>query len=389
MTGNERRSPLLTARELAPKIRAAADEIEAERELPRPLFEALADAGLYHLAVPRSLGGGEIDLPTYIQVLEELGKADASAAWTINQGAIYATYSARMPPAAARAIWIDVPRAVVANTPAPTARAVVVPGGYRVTGRQGFSTGCRHASWVAAHAQVIEDEQIRLDENGTPETRYLYVPVAEAELLDTWHVRGMRGTGTHHFAVDDVFVPEARTVLSVTAPLYESGPLYQIPRTLLFASGDAAVALGLARSCLEAFFDLAGAKTPRAVQGLLRDQPLVQSDVGHAEADLRSARAFLTEAVRDIWAGVSASGAPTLEQRAALRIATTHGIRQAVKIVDTMYNAAGATSVYESHLIQRHFQDVHVISQHMQARMAHYELVGRHWLGLPIDEARL
>ena len=247
-------------------------------------------------------------------MIEELGKADASTGWCVNQGAIYATYSARMPPAAARAIWIDTPRAVVSNTPAATAQAVVVPGGYRVTGRQGFSTGCRHASWVAAHGQVIENGQVRL-EDGQPETRYLYVPVAEAQLLDTWHVRGMRGTGTHHFAVDNIFVPEARTVRSATAPLVETGPLYQIPRTLLFASGDAAVALGLARTCLNTFFELAGAKTPRAMPGLLREIPMVQSDVGHAEANLRSGHAFLVEAVGEIWEAAVA-GTITLDLRA-------------------------------------------------------------------------
>ena len=382
--------PLLeTVRKLVPQVRACADETDATRELPRPLFEALADAGLYHLAVPRSLGGGEIDLPTYIQVIEELAKADASTAWTINQGAIFATYSARMAPADARAIWIDVPRAVVANTPAASAQAVVVPGGYRVTGRQGFSTGCRHASWVAAHAQVIDNGQVRLEPNGQPETRYLFVPVTEAELLDTWHVRGMRGTGTHHFAVHDVFVPEARTVLSVSAELREPGPLYKFPRTLLFASGDAAAAFGLARACLAAFYDLAGAKNPRAMQGLLRDQPMVQADVGHAEAYLRSGRALLTETVREVWADVAATGAITLDQRAALRLAATHGIRLAVQVVDICYNAGGATSIYDGHPIQRYFQDVHVISQHMQGRMTLYELVGRHALGLKVDEARL
>jgi indole-3-acetate monooxygenase len=387
MSATETPAPLDAARKLAPQIRACADETEAERELPRPLFEALADAGMFHLAVPRSLGGGEVDLPTYIQVVEELGKADASTGWCVNQGAIFATYSARMPPARARAIWIDTPRAVVANTPVASAQAVVVPGGYRVTGRQGFSTGCRHASWVAAHAQIIARGAVRLD-GGQPETRYMFVPVAEAQLLDTWHVRGMRGTGTHHFAVDDVFVPEERTVLSVTAPVLESGPLYQIPRTLLFASGDAAVALGLARSCLATFYDLAGAKIPRAMPGLLRELPLVQDHVGHAEAALRSSRAFLTEAVHEVWEAASAS-ALSLDHRANLRIATTHAIRLAVEIVDTMYNAAGATAVYESHLLQRHFQDIHVISQHMQSRLANYELVGRHWLGLKIDEQRL
>jgi alkylation response protein AidB-like acyl-CoA dehydrogenase len=276
----------------------------------------------------------------------------------------------------------------VANTPLASAQAVVVPGGYRVTGRQGFSTGCRHASWLAAHATVIEDGRPRLDE-GQPEMRYCFVPRAQAELLDTWQVRGMRGTGTHHFAVHDVFVPEERSVRSVTAPLVEPGPLYRLPRTLVFASGDAAVAFGTARACLAEFTELATTKTPRAMDALLRDQAMVQHDVGRAEARLRSGRAFLFEAVREIWRAVVTTGEVTLDQRANLRLATTHGIRLAVEVVDLVYNMAGATAAYESSLIQRHFQDVHVMSQHLQARLAHYDLVGRHWLGLKIDESRL
>jgi alkylation response protein AidB-like acyl-CoA dehydrogenase len=381
-------SPLETARKLAPLIRSSAPETDALRELPRPLFEAMADAGLFRLALPRTLGGFEMDLPSYIQVIEELGRADASTAWVTNQVSIFATYAARMDTAAARAIWIDTPRSVVANTPQANAQAIVVPGGYRVTGRQGFSTGCRHASWLAAHATVTEQGRPRLDD-GQPEMRYCFVPRAEAQLLDTWQVRGMRGTGTNHFAVDDVFVPEDRTVKSVNAPLIEQGPLYRLPRTLVFASGDAAVALGTARSCLAAFTELATTKTPRAMDALLRDQPLIQSEVGRAEARLRSGLAFLREAVREIWDAVLAHGAVTLEQRAVLRLATTDGIRTAVAIVDMVYNMAGATAAYESSPIQRHFQDVHVMSQHLQARLAHYELVGRHWLGLKIDESRL
>jgi alkylation response protein AidB-like acyl-CoA dehydrogenase len=389
MFETEVRSPLEVAQKLVPQIRSYVDEIEASRELPRPLFEALADAGMFHMALPRSLGCLEIDLPTYIQVIEELGKADASTAWVINQGGIFATYAARMPRDVARSIWIDIPRSVVSNTPAPTAEAIVVPGGFRVTGEQGFSTGCRHSSWVAPHAQIIENGKPRLLHNGQPETRYLFVPMAEAKLLDTWHVRGLRGTGTHHFNVDDVFVPEARSLLAATAPVLEPGPLYQIPRTLLFASGDASVALGVARACLDAFIDLAGAKAPRAMSGLLRDEPMVQADIGRADAQLRSARALLTETVRETWACVSAGGALSLDQRAALRIAATHTIRLAVEVVDTVYNAAGATAVYDGHPIQRAFQDIHVMSQHLQSRRAHYQLVGRHWMGLPIDDGRL
>jgi len=383
MTG----SALDAARKLAPMIRSCADQIEADRELPRPLFEALTDAGLFLLALPRALGGAEIDLPTYIQVLEEIGKADASTGWIVNQCAIFATYAARMPRDVARLIWVDTPRSIVANTPLPTAQAIVVPDGYRVTGRMGFSTGCRHASWLAARARVFENGELRLQDD-QPEQRYLFVPAAEAELLDTWHVRGMRGTGTYHFAVKDVFVPAERTVLQAGAPLLETGPLFQIPRTLLFASADAAIALGVARSCLLAFYELSGAKTPRAMQATLRDQPLIQAAVGHAEANLRSGRAFLIEAVGEIWSEATSTGATTQERRAVLRLATTHAIRLAVDVVDTVYNAGGVTTIYEGNLIQRHFQDIHVISQHLQARLSHYELVGQHWLGLQTDLTR-
>jgi len=377
------------ARNLAPSIRANADEIDAKRALPRPLFEAIADAGLFHMAIPSAIGGGEIDFPAYVQTIEEIGKADASTGWMINQGAIFATYSARMPEAMARSIWIEPPRAVVSNTPGPTAKAIVVPGGFRVTGRQGFSTGCRHATWVAAHAQVIENGEVRLKADGKPEARYIFVPVAQAEMLDTWNTRGMRGTGTHHFAVEDVFVPAERSVLAVGAELVHTGPLYKIPRTLAFASGDSAVALGMARSCLETFFELAGSKTPRYVQGLLRDQAMVQFSVGQAEAALRSGRAFLMEAVADIWNEAVTTGAVTLEKRAVLRLATTHGIRLAAQVIDAVYNASGATAAFADHLLQRHFQDIHVITQHVQGRMSHYELVGKHWMGLEIDQSRL
>src|SRR5215813_7667665 len=171
MTTTETKSPLDAARKLAPMIRSCADQIEADRELPRPLFEALADAGLFQLALPRAIGGAEIDLPSYVQVLEELGKADASTAWIVNQCAIFATYAARMPNDIARVIWIETPRSVVANTPVPSARAVVVPSGYQVTGRQGFSSGCRHAAWLAARALVFENGKQRLNE-GQPEERY-------------------------------------------------------------------------------------------------------------------------------------------------------------------------------------------------------------------------
>ena len=380
------RSPLDVARELAPLIRQNADQIETLRELPRPLFETLADAGLFHLMVPRSLGGAEIDLLTYVQVMEELGKADASTAWCVNQGGVWATYSACVPLEVARLVWVETPRGVVANTSDPGFTAEAVEGGFIFNGKGGFSTGCRHASWLAARGRIMDNGQPRLLPNGRQEIRFGLLPAGQAEILDTWHTRGMRGTGTNHFTVSDLFVPEERTLSPSAQPIVERGPLYVIQTGLLFPSGDAGIALGVAQATVDAFLELAGAKTPRNTPGLMRDQALVQSTVGHAEADLRSGRAYLRETVRDVYDAVKATGSITVEQRASLRLATTHTIRLAARVVDSLYNISGATAIFESHPIQRYFQDIHVITQHFQSRLNHYQLVGRAQLGLDVGE---
>jgi len=389
-TAHSRACSLLdTARELAPAIRSAAPKIEQTRALPRPLFEQLADAGLFQMLIPHQLGGAELDLPCYIEVVEELGKADASTAWCVNQGGVWATHAVCVPPKLAREIWVETPRGVVANTPAPTATAIPVDGGYRITGRQGFSTGSPHASWIAARGRIMEDGEPRRRADGTLDIRFFMMPVGEVKLLDTWHTRGLRGTGTHHFQITDHFVPEERTFNQDLPPRPEYGPLYAIPRTQLFASGDAAIALGNARAALDAFAKLASEKAPGNMSELLRDQAMVQYEIGQAEALLRAARALLRETVREIWEPIRATGMTTLAQRATLRTATTFALRKSAEVVDTTYNLAGATAAFESHPLQRYFQDAHVITQHVQSRMSHYQLIGSYYLGLDPDNQYL
>jgi alkylation response protein AidB-like acyl-CoA dehydrogenase len=186
-------------------------------------------------------------------------------------------------------------------------------------------------------------------------------------------------------------VPEERTVFPTGAPLVSPGPRYKIPHTLGFAAGDGMVALGLARSFINGFFEVAGAKAPRNLQGLLRDQSISQVAVGEAEAAVRSGRAFLMGAVRDIWNEATSTDAPTvsLDARTNLRLAATHAIRLAAGIVESLYTACGATVVFDGHVLHRLFHDMHVITQHSQGRLAHYEIVGKHTLGLQIDESRL
>ena len=382
-------SLLEAARKLVPLVRASVDEGEKIREMPRPLFEAIADAGLFLMSAPRDVGGYEIDLPTHVQIIEILAEADVSAAWAVNQGSTYAWYSSRMKAENARKIWGDTPRAVVANSPAPTGKAVVVPGGYRVTAKQGFSTGSRHAPWIAAHAQVIENGEVRKF-NGLPETRYCLTPRTEVRLHDTWHTRGMRGTGTHTIEVDDVFVPDERTVMSsnTKAPQLCGGLRYKIPLTLNFASGDGMAALALARGCMTTFCELAGSKAPRHMPGMLRDQAISQFAVGETEAALRAGRAFLMEAVTELWEDTVKNGAPSMEKRAHARLASIHAIRTAAQVVERLYPLCGGDAIFEGGAMQRYFQDIHVITQHVQGRLLNFELVGKFKLGILTEDPR-
>lgn len=381
-------SLLEAARQVAPLIRENAGEIEKLRELPRPVFEAIADAGLFHMCMPKSLGGAEVDFPTQIQIAEVLGAADASTAWAVDQGATFASFSAYMQPEAAREIWLAKPRSVVSNTPEASGKAIVVPGGYRVSGRHGFSTGSRHASWVASQAQIIDNGEIR-QRDGKPELRFFFVPREEAEVLDTWHTRGMRGTGTNHFELKDVFVPEARTVYTTKPPRVTDGARFHVPQTLVFAAGDGIVALAVARNCIEAFCELAGSKAPHRMTGLLRDQSIVQYNIGECEARLCGAHAFLMNSVHEMWDDVLRNGDAGMPSRAALRLAGTNAIRVAVGIVQSIYADCGATAIFEGNPIQRYFQDAHVITQHLQGRRMFYEMIGKYKLGLPIDESRM
>ena len=373
-------SYLTIARELAPRIAAVTDRIDQERELPRELFATLADKGFFRLLVPRSLGGGEIDYLEHLSIVQTFAQVDGSTAWCINQNNVFATVSAKMPESLAREIW-SAPRAVVANGPPTNAFAIPVSGGYHLTGRWNFSSGCRHATWMAAAASVKQSNHGRDPSADKREDRMLIMPKEQVSLLDVWQVNGLRGTGTFSFGVEKVFVPSERTFNMADSPR-EEGPLYVMPMLLLFASGFACTALGVARSALDAAIELAGGKCPRLDRDLLRDKPIVQREIGRAEAIWGAARAFLLETATAAWESAREVHALTVEERIRLRLASTHAIRMAAAAVDIIYEVCGSDSIFEHKPIQRRFQDAHVITQQIQGRMAHYETAGQFFLGL-------
>jgi alkylation response protein AidB-like acyl-CoA dehydrogenase len=370
---------LNAAGELARRVAENADRIDEECQIPAELAAEMADRGFFRLLLPRRLGGAELGHPDFLRILEIFAAVDGSTAWTLNQNNVWSTNSVRMVDQTAREIWQD-QRAVVSNGP-PTASAVAVPvdGGYRLSGRWFFSSGSSHATWIGALAPVRPSG---LQTTGGESYRVLLLPRSEVEFLPgSWSVSGLRGTASFGFEVHDGFVPSHRT-FEQNGESLDSGPLYCIPRTLLFASGFATVALGIARASLGTAIDIAGTRAPARVKGLLREQKTTQRLVGEAEAILRSARAFLQQSASSVWESACQAQALTTEQRVSLRLASTHGIRQAARVVDIAYGLVGSGSIFPTNPIHRRFQDIHVITQHIQGRPTHYETAGQLLLGL-------
>jgi len=376
---------LARAKALAPRIAAAADEIERERRLPPHLLSALHEVALFRLLLPRSLGGAELDPPTFVQVIETIAKADGSTAWCLCQNNVCSIVAAWLPPDSAREIFAD-PRAVVAWGPGP-ARADAVPGGYRVTGSWSFASGGRHATWLGAHCPVFEaDGTQRLDSSGAPVELTVLFPAREAPMTDIWQVVGLRGTASDAYAVDKLLVPEAFTLIrDVPEARREGGPLYAMTTHLLFAGGFACVALGLARSLLDALVALASEKTPRGYRVKLRDSAPAQMEIAIAEARLRAARMYVLGTLGDVWENVERDNRFSLDQRMGIRLAATHAIQEAVAVADIAYHAAGTTAIFDRNPFERRFRDIHALAQQVQARRSHFETVGQHLLGLETD----
>jgi alkylation response protein AidB-like acyl-CoA dehydrogenase len=372
---------LRRARDFARELAAAAGEIEHRRELPEPVVAGLVERGFFRMLLPRSLGGAELLPAQFVPVIEEIAKSDASTAWCLNQASGCAMTAAYLEPEAACEIFGG-PRGILAWGPGPgTAR--VVEGGYRVTATWSFASGSHHATWLGCHVPIIAaDGTPLLSPNGSPVVRTMLFPKSSARMTDIWHVIGLKGTGSDRYSVEDLFVPYHRSATRDDETRREKGLLYRFSSLQLYAAGFAGVAMGIARSALDAFLELAHDKVPFRAGGALRDNYLVQSQVAQAEARLTAARAFLLGSLEEITAEVARAGHITLDQRMAIRLASTFAIHQSLQVVDTAYHAAGSTAIFEENPFERRFRDIHTVSQQIQGRQEHFETVGQYLLGL-------
>ncbi len=375
--------PLARARDLAEAITAAADEAERLRRLPPALVERLHEARLFRMLYPRSLGGDEVEPGLYVLAVAEVARADGSAGWCVsiaNSTGLFAPYLSL---GAARRVFGD-PRATCAWGPPNECHGIAVPGGYRISGRWDFASGCRHASWMGAHGPVVEpDGSLRKNRYGRPAILTWLFPAKEATLLDNWNPIGLRASASESYTVKDLFVPEELTGTREDPSLRrEPGPLYAFPQQTLYSVGIASVALGIARGMLDALIELALKKTPRGA-GRLADSAAIQAGIARSEARLGSACTWLVETVREIYGRAGTSAPIDLPDRARARLAGSHAITSASKVADWTYKAAGVDAIFPGSPFERRFRDIHTLTQQIQSRDAHYETVGQVLLGQP------
>ena len=381
-------SVISRAEAVRPAVEAASNEIERNRRLPPGLLDTLHRAQLFRLLLPRSANGIETDPVTFFHAIEAIAREDASTAWCVSQAGGCAMAAAYLDAPVADKIFGSDSHAVLAWGPGPKARAVETEGGYRVTGVWAFASGARHATWLGAHSAVVKaDGAPLIGPDGKPVERTMLVPSSDVAWTDIWNTVGLRGTASDQFALTDHFVRADHTITrDYKKECREPGALYKMPASSCYQVGFSGVALGIARGALDAFIDVARNKVARGAKSPLRDNAVVQSNLALAEAGVRSARAFLLQTVAETWHALSAPGGTlTMDQRIAIRMASTYAIHKGREAVDVVYNAAGATAIFANQPLERRFRDIHTVTQQLQGRLSHFETVGAWILGAEAD----
>jgi len=372
------------ARSLAPLIAESRIAIDAERRLPTPLVDALRTLGAFRLAVPRVYGGLELDPITQVRVVEELSRLDGSVGWCAMISTAGSFGSAFLASDVAERLCGN-KNFSLAGQVVPNGRAELVDGGYRVSGKYRFGSGCQHASVMVGGCVVFEEGKPRLLASGRPDARVMLFPPSSCTILDTWHTTGLAGTGSHDFVVENVFVPfeESWSFLErqrCSSPLYRFAPLFLV--------SHAGVPLGLARAAIDAVIELAQSKPlmpdPNKVFGsrLLRDDSRAHEAIALAEGSLAAARGFAYSLLDEIWSALNREEKLSSRQRAFYRIMIVHVHRVAKEVLASMYDLAATSAIYRSNPIDRIMRDILTACQHGVVHPKMYRPAGRMLLGL-------
>ncbi|OBJ81773.1 hydroxylase [Mycobacterium gordonae] len=358
--------PVTVARLLAPEIARRATEAEAAGTVPADLVQRLRAAGIFRALQPRALGGSEMAPVDFIEVIEELARADGSAGWIAAIGAGAPAFTAWLQPATATQLFGADADFTAATVFAPTGRAVPdATGRFTLDGRWPFASGCRHAEWFLTGMFVFDGDAPRLLADRGPDWRLAFLGREDAEIVDNWDVLGLRATGSNDIVVRALSVAEEHTINPFVEPAQHDGPLWRLTFFSLVGVALAGVPLGIARHALDEFVAVAPTKVRAGTSRPIAEDPVAQVELARAEAGLRSARAFVLGEAGTLWETACAGDTPAVEQRVRFQLAAQQAMRAAREAVDTVFGLTGAGAVQATHPIQRCFRDLHTAGQHV------------------------
>ena len=364
-----------------------AEQSETQRQLDTDVVNSLVSEGGFRFWVPPAYGGPGLTISEGLQHLIDLGRADGAAGWCAMIANCTALAAYRIRPDWAETIYAD-PLACTGGFGMPAGQATVVDGGLRVTGKWAWGSGIDHCTWIGGGVHIVDDAGNPTTTPDGSSSPFVFFDIDDVESLDTWHVSGMKGTGSTDYAVTDAFVPEGRWAQFIGGKPFVDGPASRFSFFGALACGVAAVAIGLADRATQELRKT-GAKKPSGSSKSLAERTVVQADLAMAEAGVRQARTYLLSVTDRAWA-IAASGEDLPDElRIELRLAATAAVQRAVETVDRCYHAAGGAAVYSSSPMQRIFRDIHVATQHAMVASRTFEPLGRHMFGLPTSLATL
>jgi alkylation response protein AidB-like acyl-CoA dehydrogenase len=368
---------LRAAGALAGVIGERAAEIERVRRVPRDLLDDLVAAGCFRVLLPVSHGGLGADLASAMRVFETLARADASVGWTVMIGASCWCDLVGLSRATFDALFASRSRVIMAGVFSPSGSISREGGGYRVTGRWSFASGCEHADWLFGNC--VEG---MLD--GHPQLRMAVFSPDQVVIEDTWTVSGLSGTGSHHFRVDGVFVPSEWTLVPLVDEPCIDDVIARIPVPAMLSLGIGSIAVGIAQGALDDIIALAVEKTPLLAASKLAGNAHFQFQLARADTELRAARALLYESAESAWATIAGGSRLTLERRARVRAAPVWATSLAAEVVTTAYRAGGGSSVYAESPLQRRLRDINAVTQHFLVRPDTLTTAGAILAGQPL-----
>ncbi|MFT5014199.1 MAG: alkylation response protein AidB-like acyl-CoA dehydrogenase [Dinoroseobacter sp.] len=384
---NQHQQLVSDAQDFIPELIARSGEIDLARQLPQDLAEKLAAKGFYRICTPEQICGLDQDPIALYEVCETLALGNGSAAWCVFIGSTSQYLLGALAPQQQQVMMADInvlTSGVFADSGTALYEVRDNQPGYLINGHWRWGSGCHNAAWISGGIHEVNENGEPYKSTDSILTRVFFKP-EEIEILDNWHVSGLRGSGSSDYRAENVWVPALRMASSIEQTEFKNLPIFRYPKFALLSLPIGAITMGMARASINEVIETANQKTPQGSRRTLAHRSGLHRDIAFADTKLAAARTYLYTLSNEVWRHCQ-SHEPTVQQRQQLRAANVHAVNTAVEVIDKMYTVIGGTSVFESSCLQQHFRDVHVATQHMMVTEPVMELAGRVILGLD-DEA--